>query len=209
MRRGDWTPRYNDVTSQWLTGKTLGVIGYGAIGKKVARILHAGFDMKIMAIRRSNPDVYSEETAFSGTVDSLEHVMKNSDYILIALPFTSETEGIIGKKELDLLKENAVLVNVGRGKVIDEEALYNFLKNKKKGGVGLDVWYNYPKDRNHPENTFQKYPFEELPFLVMSPHSAFKIEKREIPFTKDIIKNLIAISQGKKPENQLDLDRGY
>ena len=209
MRNGDWTPRYNDIMSQWLTGKTLGVIGYGAIGRKVANILRAGFDMRIMAIRRSEPEVYCDETSFSGTIESLEHVLKNSDYILVALPFTSETKGIIAEKELSLLKENAVIVNVGRGKVIDEEALYKFLKNKKMGGAGLDVWYNYPKDRNKPENTYQHYPFEELPFLVMSPHSAFKIEKREIPFTEDIIKNLIAISQGLPPENQIDLERGY
>ena len=209
MRKGDWTPRYNDITSQWLTGKILGVIGYGAIGRKVARILRAGFGMRVMAIRRSNPEVYCEETFFSGTIESLEHVLKNSDYILIALPLTSETKGIIGEKELNLLKDNAVLVNVGRGKIIDEEALYKYLKNKKMGGVGLDVWYNYPKDRNKPENVFQHYPFEELPFLVMSPHSAFKIEKREIPFTEDIIKNLKAIYQGLTPENLIDLDRGY
>ena len=77
------------------------------------------------------------------------------------------------------------------------------------GGAGIDVWYNYPKDRNQPQNTFQHYPFEDIPFLVMSPHSAFKIENRESPFTKDIIENLIALSQDKKPKNLIDLDRGY
>ncbi len=126
MRKGDWTPRYNDVTAQWLTGKTLGVIGYGAIGKKVASILRSGFNMDIMAISRNHPEKYSQETSFSGTFESLDHVLKNSDYILLALPYTHETKGLIGERELDLLRGNAVLVNVGRGKVIDEEALYNF-----------------------------------------------------------------------------------
>ena len=209
MRKGDWTPRYNDVTSQWLTGKTCGIIGYGAIGKKVAHILREGFNMQIMAIKRDNPEVHSDETLFSGTLDSLDHVFKNSDYILIALPLTHETKGLISEKQLNLLKENVVLVNVGRGKVIDEESLYKFLNKKKMGGVGLDVWYNYPKDNKNPKDTYQNYPFEELPFLVMSPHSAFKIENREIPFTKDIIENLIAVYKGKQPENQIHLDRGY
>ncbi|MHA2214287.1 MAG: 2-hydroxyacid dehydrogenase [Candidatus Hodarchaeales archaeon] len=209
MRKGDWTPRYNDVTSQWLTGKTCGIIGYGAIGRKVAHILREGFNMQIMAIKRDNPEVHSDETSFSGTMDSLDHVLKNSDYILIAFPLTHETKGLISEKQLNLLKENAVLVNVGRGKVIDEEDLYRFLKNKRMGGVGLDVWYNYPKDRKKPQDTYQNYPFEKLTFLVMSPHSAFKIENREIPFTKDIIENLIAIYKEKQPENQIHLDRGY
>jgi phosphoglycerate dehydrogenase-like enzyme len=162
-----------------------------------------------MAIKRNNPEVHSDETLFSGTLDSLDHVLKNSDYILIALPLTHETKGLISEKQLNLLKENAVLVNVGRGKVIDEESLYKFLNKKKMGGVGLDVWYNYPKDSKKPKDTYQNYPFEELPFLVMSPHSAFKIENREIPFTKDIIENLIAVYKGKQPENQIYLDRGY
>ena len=209
MRKGDWTPRYNEVMSQWLTGKTCGIIGYGAIGRKVARILRSGFNMKIMAIKRDNPEEYSAETSFTGTMDSLDHVLKNSDYILLALPLTPETKGIFGEREFNLMKDNAVLVNVGRGKVINEEALYAFLKTKKRGGAGLDVWFNYPKDRKNPVDTYQNYPFEELPFVVLSPHSAFKIENREIPFSKDIIENLIAIHEGKQPENLIHLDRGY
>jgi phosphoglycerate dehydrogenase-like enzyme len=208
MRRGDWSTRYNDETSQWLTGKTLGIIGYGAIGRKVARMMKEAFQMKILAIKKNPPDESPEEISFLGTIESLEYVISNSDYLLIALPLTDETRNMIGKEQLALMKFNAILVNIGRGEVIDEEALFNHLKDNKIAGAGLDVWYNYPKNRKKPEVN-QNYPFESLPFLVMSPHSAFKVESREIPFAEDIIENLIIVSRGETPLNQLDLESGY
>jgi lactate dehydrogenase-like 2-hydroxyacid dehydrogenase len=208
MRNNDWSTRYNDVSSVWLTGRTLGVIGYGAIGQKVAQILREGFNMRILAIKRSPPDDCPKEVAFLGTIESLDHVLSKSDYILVALPLTRETRNLIGEKELNLLKPNAILVNIGRGEVIEEEALFNHLEKNKIAGAGLDVWYNYPKDRKNPE-VKQNFPFETLPFLVMSPHSAFKVESREIPFAEDIIANLIAVSKGETPTNLLNLELGY
>jgi D-3-phosphoglycerate dehydrogenase len=208
MRNNDWSTRYNDVSSMWLTRRTLGVIGYGAIGKKVAQILREGFKMRILAIKRSPPDDCPKEVAFLGTIESLHHVLSNSDYILVALPLTSETRNLIGEKELSLLKPNAILANIGRGEVIDEEALFNHLEKNKIAGAGLDVWYNYPKDRKKPK-VKQNFPFETLPFLVLSPHSAFKVESREIPFAEDIVANLIAVSKGDTPTNLLNLEVGY
>jgi len=208
MRRGDWSTRYNDVTSQWLTGKTLGVIGFGAIGSKVARIMKHGFDMQVLAVNRSGLTKESAVVDFLGTLDSLDYVLENSDYLLIALPLTPETKGLITKRELALLKPNVVLVNIGRGEVINEESLYEFLKKSKLAAVGSDVWYNYPKDRKKPE-VHQNFPFEELPLIVLSPHSAFKVESREIPFAEDIICNLKAIYNNKKPQNQVNLEAEY
>jgi phosphoglycerate dehydrogenase-like enzyme len=208
MRKGDWSPRYGDVTNQWLTGKTLGIIGYGAIGGKVARILRNGFQMKVLGIKRKISDSEKSDVDFLGSIDSLNYILETSDYLLIALPFTSETKNLIGQKELSLLKPNCVLVNVGRGKVINEEALYNFLKSKESGAAGIDVWYNYPSDRENPIVN-QNFPFEEIPFLVMSPHSSFKVENREVPFSEDIITNILLISKGSKPTNMLNLDLGY
>ena len=208
MRKGDWSTRYNDVTSQWLTGRILGVIGYGAIGRKVARMMKRGFDMQIYAIKRNLPTDQNEEVDFLGDLDSLDYVLENSDYLLLALPLTPETKGLIGEKELALLKRNIVLVNIGRGDVIDEETLYEFMKKSDQAAVGLDVWYNYPKDRKKPQIN-QHFPFEELFFLVMSPHSAFKVESREIPFAEDIIRNLVAIYNREVPENQVQLEEEY
>lgn len=208
MRKGDWSPRYGDVTNQWLTGKTLGVIGYGAIGEKVASILKNGFRMKIFGVKRTVADSAPPEVDFLGNLDSLDYVLKSSDFLLIALPYTKETENLINKRELSLLKPNCVLVNIGRGKVVNEEDFYNFLKNKEHGGAGIDVWYNYPSDRENPVVN-QNFPFEKLPFLVLSPHSAFKVENREIPFSEDIIANLILLNNESEPKNRLNLDSGY
>ncbi|MHA2225419.1 MAG: NAD(P)-dependent oxidoreductase [Candidatus Hodarchaeales archaeon] len=180
MRRGDWSPRYNDEKGQWLSEKTLGIIGYGAIGKKVATILKSGFQMKILAIKR-HPE---QEEA-------------------------DKTKGLIGETEFLQIRKSAIIVNISRGAIIDEKALFESLKESRIAGAGLDVWYNYPKDRKNPKNVFQNYSFEELNNIVMTPHSAFKLVDREAFFAEDIIKNLISILEGKKPINQLDLDLGY
>lgn len=208
MRKGDWSPRYGDVTNQWLTGKTLGVLGYGAIGEKVAIILKNGFNMKVFGIRRTVTTLTHPEVDFLGSFESLDYVLKNSDFLLIALPFTKETENMICGRELSLLKPNCVLVNIGRGKVINEEDLYNYLKNKDHGGAGIDVWYNYPSDRENPVVS-QNFPFEELPFIVMSPHSAFKVENREIPFSEDVIENLLLLNIDSEPKNKVNINLGY
>lgn len=210
MRKGDWSPRYDDVNSYWITGKTLGVIGYGAIGKKVSKILKNGFQMKVYAIKR-NPKrkTNGQQYDFLGGPEDLSYVLRESDFILITLPLTEETKGIIGKPELQLLKKTAIIVNISRGSIINEQVLYEYLKDNKSAVAALDVWYNYPKDRKDPKNVFQNYPFEELDNIVMSPHSAFKVLEREIIFTEDIITNITLLSEGKKPINQLNLDLGY
>ncbi|MHA1977474.1 MAG: NAD(P)-dependent oxidoreductase [Candidatus Hodarchaeales archaeon] len=208
MRKGDWSTRYNDVTSQWLNGKTLGVVGYGAIGSKVARMMKQGFNMQVYALKKHPPLSQSEGVDFIGGLDSLDYVLENSDYLLLALPLTPETKGLITGRELALLKQNVVLVNVGRGDVINEQNLYEYMKKSELAAVGLDVWYNYPEDRKKPL-VDQNFPFENLPFLVMSPHSAFKVESREIPFTEDIISNLLAIFNHKEPQNQVNLEFEY
>lgn len=210
MRKGDWNPRYNDENSYWITGKTLGVIGLGAIGRKVAKILRNGFNMRIYAIKREPNRIKDKnQYEFLGGPEDLSKVLKESDFILISLPLTRETKGLIGKAEFQLIKETAVIVNISRGSIIDEQALYEHLKENKSVIAALDVWYNYPKDRKNPIDIFQNYPFEELENVVMSPHSAFKVREREKAFTKDIIRNISLISEGKSPVNQLNLDLGY
>ncbi|MFX0149745.1 MAG: 2-hydroxyacid dehydrogenase [Candidatus Hodarchaeota archaeon] len=213
MRKGDWTPRYEkgeNTNGYWVSEKTLGVIGFGAIGEKVAKILKSGFNMKVLAIKR-NPDVVgkNEKLEFIGGPKDLKYVLKESDFILISLPMTKETEGLIGREELEQMKDTAILVNISRGSIIDETSLFLALKEKKIAAAGLDVWYNYPKDRTNPTNVFQNHPFEELDNVVMTPHAAFKVVEREKIFTKDVIENILLVSSGKNPKNQLNLELGY
>ena len=209
MRKGDWSVRSaKGLNSFPLTGKTAGIIGYGAIGQKTAQMLKNGFNMKILAIKRhpennSNP----EECEFLGGMDDLPKVLE-ADFIIIALPLTSETKGIIGKKEFDLMKEGSIIINIARGPIINEEALYEFLKSKK-GFAGIDTWYNYPNNtptvaNATPQPTFQNYPFHELENIIMSPHSAYKVEDIGIKTAEDIIANLNLLSQNKQPINLLN-----
>lgn len=213
MRKGDWSSRYNDENSYLLYQKNLGVIGFGAIGINVAKILKAAFNMKILAIKRFpekiNPKI---EYDYLGGYEKedLEHLLKQSDFILIALPLTEETRNLIGKDEFKLMKPNTIIVNISRGPIINEEALFNSLKKKKIAGAGLDVWYNYPKDRKNPVNVFQNFPFRDLDNVVLSPHRAFKVHERgDIVSAQDVIDNIILISERNKPKNQLNLELGY
>ncbi|OLS21120.1 MAG: Glycerate dehydrogenase [Candidatus Heimdallarchaeota archaeon LC_3] len=217
MRKGDWSPRYESrMYSSWVTGKTLGVIGYGAIGEKVAHILKHGFDMKILGLKR-NPETIRNSSIcdFLGGPEDLSYILTESDYIIISLPLTNETKGLIGKDQLEMMKNDAIIVNIARGPIIDEKALYQHLK-KSNITLALDVWYNYPEnwvdfskvDKNH-EPIFQNYPFQELENVIMSPHSAFKVKDVGVETSKDIINNIILVSKGETPKNLINLDLKY
>lgn len=206
MRTGDWSTRGNETNSMWITGKKLGIIGYGAIGKKVAKMLKYGFNMEILAIKRT-PGEKDELCDFIGGIQDLEYVIRESDFLLIAVPQTDETNGLIGEQEISWMKDNMVLVNIARGEIVDEESLYLALKEKRIGAAGIDVWYNYPK----PGETIikQNYPFEELDNIAMTPHSAFKVRDRVEIFAQDILQNIKLVYEGKAPINQVYLDLGY
>ncbi len=206
MRKGDWTSRYEEVNSVWLTGKTAAIIGYGAIGKKMGKILKQGFGMKILAIKR-NQGGRDEVADFIGTREDLSKILPQADFIIVAVPLTEETRGLLKKEHFDLMKSSAVLVNIARGPVIEEEALYNALEQKKIHSAGIDVWYNYP--RGDQRVIFQNFPFEKLHNIVMTPHSAFKVVDRETVFVKDIVENIRRIYEGKEPINKVDLNLGY
>lgn len=209
FRKGDWSFRYNNEDVQWVTGKTLGILGYGAIGKDIAKIMKNAFQMKVLAVKRSIIDEDDPNVDFLGTMKDLKKVLTESDYLLVTLPITVETRGIIGKEEFELMKESAILVNISRGAVIEEKALYETLRNKRITGVGNDVWYNYPEDRNNPVNVEQNFPFNELDNIICTPHSAFKVTDREKHFLDDIVENIKLVKEGKKPKNLLNLDLGY
>jgi len=136
-RRGDWSKR----TSEDVFGKKLGILGLGAIGKGVAHRAR-GFDMEVYAY-----DIFKDEDYIRGNgirFTSLEEIFGECDFITIHLPLTEDTRHIIGEKLLGLTKSSLVIVNTARGGIIDEEALYNALKDKRIYGAGIDVFEHEP-----------------------------------------------------------------
>jgi phosphoglycerate dehydrogenase-like enzyme len=150
-----------------LAGKTLGILGYGRIGQCVARRARA-FDMEICAIRRDVTRSAADELALLGGLECIDEVLRRSDYLVIALPVTPETRGLIGDKQLHTMRPTAVLVNVSRAEIIDAEALYHALAMRTIAGAALDVWYHYPTAAAPMLPARQ--PFHKLPNVLMTPH---------------------------------------
>jgi len=146
-------------------GKTVGIVGYGDIGKAIAsRAVPLG--MNVLALKRSSPRSGEKDPLvekFFGPEQRIEMISR-SDYIAIATPLTPETRGLIGEAEFAAMKPTAVVINVGRGPVVDEAALVRGLQEKRIKGAALDVFDREPLPAGHP--------FYSLENVLLSPHSA-------------------------------------
>jgi phosphoglycerate dehydrogenase-like enzyme len=152
-----------------LFGKTLGIVGYGRIGREVAKRAHA-FGMKVLACSRT-------ARPGDGVVDSvqsmegLDQMLAASDFVLMSLPLAESTRAIIGERQLAAMKPTAVIINVARGALIDEEALYTACRDQRIGGAVIDTWYRYPSnvtDTCEPS----RFAFHELDNVIMTPHAS-------------------------------------
>lgn len=203
LRRGNWeSPWAPSATppAPWpeLAGKTLGILGYGRIGQCVAQRARA-FDMAVWAIRRDVTQSDAHGLAFLGGPDALDEVLRRADYLAITLSLTAATRGLLGERELRLMKSNAVLINVARAEIVQEEALYRALAQKTIAGAVLDVWYRYPTD-GRPTFPAQ-HAFHELPNVLMTPHVSGWTEGMLEARAKLIAENIHRVAQGEPPVN--------
>jgi phosphoglycerate dehydrogenase-like enzyme len=211
LRSGDWRPRYDPNPSLLLADRTALVLGYGAIGQRVARLCQ-GLGMTVKAVRRQAPT--APGTAPDGIqiadADELHDLLPLAHVLIVCLPHTPETTGIIGALELSLLPPDAVLVNVGRGPTVDEAALYQALRDGTLYAAGLDVWYSYPADEAARSCTApSSYPFHELDNVVMSPHRAGGSTGTERLRVIHLARLLNAAVRGEPIPNKVDLLAGY
>lgn len=196
-----------------MLGKTLGVIGYGSIGRETARIAQA-LGMDVLALKRNPgerrdsgwnpPGVGDPEGAIPRRwygPDQCEQILRDSDYITVTLPLTAQTRGFIGRKEIAAMRPNAYLVNVGRGEVIDQAALIEALRENRIAGAGLDVFEHEPLE---PESALW-----DLENVILTPHVSGGF-KHYNTFCCDLFAaNLQRFRAGRPLFNLVDRSMGY
>ncbi len=181
-----------------LAGRTLGILGYGGIGQAVARRARA-FDMRILAIRRDIGRSAEDDLALLADMGMLPEVLQRADYLAITLPLTPETRGLIGDAQLRLMKPTAILVNVARAQIVDEDALHAALVERRIAGAALDVWYRYPVEPG-PLLPARR-PFHELPNVLMTPHVSGWTDGMMEARATLIAENIRRTACGERPEN--------
>lgn len=150
-----------------ILGKTIGVVGYGKIGREVAKRA-VGFGCKVIAANRS-PIADKGDASEIYPLAELDRMLPLCDVVVLAAGLGPETSGIIDAPRLGLMKPAAFLINIGRAAIADEEALYAALRDKKIGGAALDVWWQYPTPAE-PNRHGSRLPFHELPNVILTPH---------------------------------------
>jgi phosphoglycerate dehydrogenase-like enzyme len=209
LRLGRWHGLSTKEPTVQLHRKSLGIVGLGSIGWEIAKIGHA-LGMKVFALKRKikEKDLKKRNIlVFLGEKKDLEKVIKESDFIVVAVPLTKETKGLIGKKELKLMK-GKYLINISRGAVIDEEALFKSLKEGNITGAAIDTWYQYPSSKQRKVLP-SKYDFQKLNNVVMSPHTGGYTDRALEENIKSVFDNIVKIYYGEVPENRIDTALEY
>lgn len=223
LRAGRWRTGDAEAPSVPLGGRTIGLLGYGAVNRHVHRFL-AGFDARFIALRRHPERKAADERPRHGLPtglptpsawfgpDDLGAFLDAADTVVIALPLTDATRGLIGAAELARLGPRGLLVNVARGAIVDEAALYAALADGRLGGAALDVWW---ADDPAPDDAGRRWPYDAAahPFhaldnVVLSPHRAAS-PYGDLGRWDEVIENVRRLARGEALLNVVDLTEGY
>jgi D-3-phosphoglycerate dehydrogenase len=188
-RAGNWGAR-DQKFGRELTGLTFGFIGIGRIGAIAARKCRGAFDARIVAYDPyARPEVVAELDAT--LVGSIDDLLRQSDVVTLHVPLTPETKGLIGKRELALMKPTAYLVNASRGTIVDEDALADALKGGVIAGAALDVFAQEPVPAGHA--------LASVPNLLLTPHSASLTVEAADRMASTMAEEMLTVLRGEKP----------
>ncbi|MFQ5950540.1 MAG: 2-hydroxyacid dehydrogenase [Candidatus Geothermarchaeales archaeon] len=205
LTAGTFPPYTTDAMNIDLYGKRLTIVGLGNVGIEVARTAFA-LGMEVTGVRKhpKSTTLEDREIEVAGTHD-LRRVLSGADFVVLTVPLTEETRGLIAGEELRAMKKTAFLVNVSRGEVVDEEALYRALVEGWIAGAGLDVWYQYPPSPHTPS----KIGLHRLRNVVATPHRAAWTKSAYRKSLDAAVQNLNRYIRGQELRNLVDLDLGY
>ncbi len=198
LRRGHWTGWTHPHGR--LEGRRVGFIGYGHIARETAKRL-VPFGVHISA-RTRTPEKTDVAVQDMGGMDRLDSLLQLSDFVVVACPLNAATRGLIGARELGLMKAEAVLLNVGRGPIVDEDALYQACRDKRIGGAVIDTWYHYPEDGK--DGFPSRLPFQDLDNVIMTPHASAEVEDLVPRRLQFIAENLNRLANGETPLNRVN-----
>ena len=202
-----WAQEELETRARTLKGLHMGIVGLGAIGVEVANIA-APFGFRVSAIRRRppSPTGFGAAGAPPGveavwTPDRLDDLLAQSDVVVIAVPHTPETKRLIGRAQIDRMKAGALLVNVARGKLVDDDALIEALRAGRVGGAALDVFSQEPLDPSSP--------YWDLPNVIITPHTSGAMQDYWTPLVALFAENLRRFEKGDPLLNVVDKVAGY
>jgi len=200
FRREGWGGRLpaGGIFHGEVRGQTVGLIGYGHIGQAIATRA-AAFDMQVMAIRRQRQQTPAP-LHWLGTPEEIDNLLEHSDYIVLACDLNDATENLINSKTLNKMKDTAVVINIARGEIINEEDLYLALVEKRIGGAVLDVWYHYNQPGEAEVWPCRK-PFQDLDNVILSAHESGWTQVQDNRRWQAIADNIRRIADGQAPDN--------
>jgi phosphoglycerate dehydrogenase-like enzyme len=179
-------------------GSTIGIVGYGRVGREVARRA-APFGVRILAANRSprEPEAGVEQVI---PMAELDRMLPECDTVAVCTALGPETQGLIDARRLSLMKPTAFLINIARGPVVEEDALYAALRDRLIGGAAIDVWWQYPNPAE-PNRRGSRHPFHELPNVIVTPHNSGWTQGMVRRRWDEIADNLNRFARGEAPIN--------
>jgi len=184
-----------DYVGVELGGKTLGVIGLGRIGSETARKCHSGLGMAVIAY---DPYISAEKFELAGCVraDTLSRLLEEADFVILCVPFTSETAGMIGAPEISRMKPGSYLINTARGGIVDETALYRSLADGKIAAAAMDVFVKEPPTPEHPLLSLDNF--------IATPHVGGATKEAMLRMATDLAEEILRVLRGERPLNPVN-----